>query len=241
MLEIIRNGENMRSDTPKIAIIIQARMNSSRLPGKIMMEWGERTMLERIVQRVSTSHLSDAIIVATTDSAVDDAVEALCTSMMVDCYRGSEHLVINRIVGAAQKCRADIVVRLTADNPFVDGSLIDLCLNEFLPRYPEIDYAANVDDCGFPFGLFVEVVKLNTLIDIMDDATAEEAEHVTLHIRKHKDQFTIKNILAKQRYPDINLSVDTIEDRVRLLSVFSTLYKKNPNFSLNDIANLEFN
>ena len=108
MLEIIRNGENMRSDTPKIAIIIQARMNSSRLPGKIMMEWGEGTMLERIVQRVSTSHLSDAIIVATTDSAVDNAVEALCTSMMVDCYRGSEHLVINRVVGAAQNISRDL-------------------------------------------------------------------------------------------------------------------------------------
>ncbi|MDB2513385.1 NTP transferase domain-containing protein [Alphaproteobacteria bacterium] len=231
----------MDPNTKKIAIIIQARMNSSRLPGKIMMEWGEGTMLERIVQRVRTSNLSDAIIVATTDTAVDDPVEALCKSMMVDCYRGSEHLVIKRIIGAAQKCRADIVVRLTADNPFVDGSLVDLCLDQFMALYPNIDYAANIDNCGFPFGLFVEIVKLNTLMSIMNDANAEEAEHVTLHIRKHKGRFTTRNIFAKQRFPEINLSVDTIEDRVRLLSVFNTLYEKNPNFSLNDIANIEFN
>ena len=228
----------MSCDATKIVIIIQARMNSSRLPGKIMMEWGEVTMLERIVQRVRTSTLSDAIIVATTDTELDDPVETLCNSMMIDCYRGSEHLVINRIIGAAQKCRADVVVRLTADNPFVDGRLVDLCLNQFLADYPEIDYAANVDCCGFPFGLFVEVVKLNTLEGIKDKVTAEEAEHVTLHIRKHKERFVLKNIFAERHYPDINLSVDTSEDRHRLLQIINTLYEENPNFSLSEIASV---
>lgn len=113
---------------PRTVVTIQARMGSSRLPGKVLADVAGRPMLQRVIERTATARRVDAVVVATTDSPADDPIANLCKSLGVACHRGSEHDVLGRILGAARAMGADIVVRVTADCPLLDGALIDECV-----------------------------------------------------------------------------------------------------------------
>lgn len=195
-------------------------------------------MLEQIIFRANTSKLAEQIVVATTEGEIDEPVRNICNSERIKCFSGSENNVLQRIIGAAEQTQADVVVRLTADNPFVDGKLVDMVVQSLLSDYSSLDYAANVDNCGFPYGLFAEAVKYKTLRTLAASANDEEKEHVTLKIRRNPETFSVKKILADRNYPDIKLTVDTAADRARLIKVFEKLQKKNPEFSLDEISNM---
>ena len=201
-------------------------MNSSRLPGKVLMDFGGKSMLNQIIDRIGSSRFSQSIVVATTNSDIDNPIENLCNFLKVKCYRGEEDFVLNRFIGAAHYTDANVLVRLTADNPFVDGYLVDQIVDEFLLDYPDLDYASNTDNCGFPFGLFVEVVQLDALIKCAQSATAEDQEHVTVQIRNNPQFFSIKRVFADYEFGPINLTVDTAGDRVRLIRLFNAMRRK---------------
>ena len=127
-----------------------------------MLDWHGAPMLQRLIERVSSSSKSDGVVVATSDTLADEVIETFCQRIGVDCFRGSENHVLQRFVKTAQAFNASIVVRLTCDNPFVHSELVDYAVAEFLKQYPEIDYVSNTDSLGFPYGLFVEVIKAST-------------------------------------------------------------------------------
>src|SRR5271155_1535944 len=115
----------------KTAAIVQARMGSSRLPGKVLMDLGGRTVLARVVRRLRRSTLLDEIMVATTHSTQDDAVVSECQRLAVSCFRGSEDDVLDRYYQAAQVCKADVLVRITSDCPLIDPGLVDGTIRAF--------------------------------------------------------------------------------------------------------------
>lgn len=229
----------MRYSPVSVITIIQARMNSSRLPGKVMLDWHGAPMLQRLIERVSSSSKSDGVVVATSDTSADDVIETLCRRIGTDCFRGSENHVLQRFVKTAQAFNASVAVRLTCDNPFVHSELVDYAVAEFLKRYPKIDYVSNTDSQGFPYGLFVEVIKTSTLEAICHDANPEEAEHVTLRIRNNPKYFNIWQLPVDRIYPNMSLSVDTEDDVRSLLPIFKSLANKKPKFGLSEIASIK--
>ncbi|MBI2454501.1 MAG: glycosyltransferase family protein, partial [Parcubacteria group bacterium] len=177
----------------KTAIIIQARMSSTRLPGKVMKNLSGRPMLWQVITRCQKSKLANQVIVATTERAEDAVIEELCRKMDIPCFKGSLANVLERYYRAATEIRADVVVRITSDCPLIDPVIIDLCLNEFAKN--KYDYISNVlpGDRTFPRGLDVEVFSFSALKTAFEKATETlETEHVTPYIwQNKKGHFTI--------------------------------------------------
>ncbi len=215
--------------------IIQARMASSRLPGKVLKPIADRPMLGWVVARAHRARLLDGVVVATTTDASDDAVAAWCAREGIPCYRGHPLDVLDRYYQAAMAYDADVVVRLTADCPFLDADLLD----DLLARFAEAgaDFAANrlPEPWGrsFPIGLDAEVFTLPALQRAWEEATApHQREHVTpyfyddvpveaLHFRAHAPRwretitprgFRIALLHAAEDWGSLRWTVDTPED-----------------------------
>lgn len=180
-------------------VIIQARMGSTRLPGKVLMKINNKeTLLEYMINRVKKCKLVDKIVVATSTEKRDDKIEDLCKSINVDVFRGSESDVLKRYVDCAVGHRFNTIVRLTADCPLVDPSVIDLCVSVF--ENNDFDYVANtcpIEKSMFPDGVDVEVFSYNSLYRANIYATdASDREHVTHFMWKYDNGFkthTVKN------------------------------------------------
>ena len=129
---------------PKVLIVIQARMNSSQLPGKIMYDFAGAPMLQRLIEKVLPSTKVDGLIVATSTNEKDDIVEKFCKENNFDVFRGSEKNVLSRFISIGLKYNADIIIRLTGDNPFVNAELVDFMTNKFLNKYILIIYQTMV-------------------------------------------------------------------------------------------------
>ncbi len=168
----------------RVVVVIQARMASSRLPGKVLLPLDDRPMLAWVVhaaRRVAQAH---QVVVATTTQPEDDAVEQWCTAHGVPCYRGAALDVLDRYYRAAQAFEAQVVVRLTADCPFLDPGLIDELLDRFLQAVPPLDFAANrlppPWGRSFPIGLDAEVMTAAALARAWREAREpHHREHVT--------------------------------------------------------------
>ena len=145
----------------KVSAIIQARMGSSRLPGKAMMKLEDKSLLEHVVLRVKKSKKIDEIILATTKKSEDDVLVDLCKKLKVLTFRGSEQNVLSRFYFAAKYFNANIIVRITADDPFKDPSIIDSVINKFIV-HKKYDYVSNNMVPTFPLGLDVEVFSIDT-------------------------------------------------------------------------------
>lgn len=201
----------------KIVGIIQARMASSRLPGKMIKNLGDYPLLRWVFERVRLSRLLDELILATTDAPEDDSLVTLAKQCDVSVYRGDCQDVLARFVGAAHQTHADIVVRICADNPFVAPEEIDRVVTAFLENRP--DYAFNhipKMKNGYPDGLGAEVLESRLLEKIERKALLPHyREHVTSYIWEHLDEFRIFAVPCPpslQGYPQMKLDVDTEED-----------------------------
>lgn len=227
----------MMSIKPKVAVIIQARMNSSRLPGKVLMDIAGEPMIGWLVKRVKSAKQTHMIIVATSDGIKDDPLAMFCEKNKINCYRGSETNVLQRMIEAAQFYNAEVIVRLTADNPFVSADLVDQMVSKFLSLYPNIDYVSNTDNSGFPFGLFVEVVKTNSLLAVQKSLPSpDQIEHVTLSFRQCSSIYQTYQVKSDLSMENVMLTIDTKDDLNRLNSDFKSLVKKDPNFNYLDMA-----
>jgi len=195
-------------------IIIQARMGSSRLPGKILMPFvGGYTFLEWVVDRVRTSNVADTVIVATTTNPFDDAVEELCVRRGYDYLRGSEEDVLDRYFEAAQKFQSRIMVRVMSDNPLVDIPEMDRLIET---RESEgLDYANN-HPAGLPVGTGSEVFTFEAFKRVAAEAKDPyEHEHVTPYFYRHLELFKQRNVepvVVHPFAPQVRLTLDTSED-----------------------------
>jgi spore coat polysaccharide biosynthesis protein SpsF len=222
-------------ETANIIAIIQARMGSSRLPGKVLAEIHGKPMIAWVVERARISRLLDAVVVATTVDASDDAVVAVCEARGYTYIRGRAADVLNRYVQAADMLSADIVVRLTGDCPLIDPGVIDTTIQAFLDSDPPAVYGSNRIVRTFPIGLDVEVMNFDALE--MANREAKEPyhrEHVTPYFYEDADRFPIVSVCADKDYGNYRWTVDTTEDLRFVREIFSRL-KDTDSFTWNDV------
>lgn len=195
----------------KVNAIIQARCGSTRLPGKIFMEINGKPLLWHVVNRLKYSKLIDDIVVATTTDNKDDDTEAWCNENKINCYRGSEDDVLNRFYGAATTFPCDIIVRVTADDPFKEPIIIDKIIRKLIDE--NLDLATNVLPPSFPEGLDCEVFTFDVL-QTMEKTTndAYDREHVTPYIYNNQDKFKIANVSSECQLSQYRWTIDNEED-----------------------------
>ena len=198
----------------KVVAIIQARMGSTRLPGKVLMDLAGEPMLARVVRRSRRATLLTDVVVATTTKPADDAIADACARYGWPCYRGSEDDVLDRYYQTAQVFKAEVVARITSDCPLIEPSVVDRTVKEFLDRQPGVDYACNfMPQRTFPRGLDVEVMNRDALSRAWrDDRDPAWREHVTLYIRRHPELFRLHGVMNDVDYSDMRWTVDESAD-----------------------------
>jgi spore coat polysaccharide biosynthesis protein SpsF len=207
----------------KIVFIVQARMTSTRLPGKVLMDLAGRPMLAQQIRRLRRCRMAHEIVIATTTNAADDPVTELAARERVHCFRGNEADVLSRYAGAARETGAEAIVRLTADCPLIDPETTDRVVQELLDHATECDYSANILHRTYPRGLDTEVFWRDTLerIDRMARSPAAR-EHVTVFARSERpDLFLCRSVTDEQDNSDLRWTVDTRED----FELVSALYR----------------
>ena len=206
----------------RIAAIVQARMGSTRLPGKIMKTIKNKPMLNYVFDRLELSKKLDDIILATTISPDDDALEEFARQRGIHCFRGSEDDVLDRYYEAAKKYEIDIIVRITSDCPLIDPEIVDEVLIAHLKNGG--DYTSNIIQRTYPRGLDTEAFNFDVLEYAYKNATEKyEREHVTYYIYTHPEKFQLHNVEAKGKLnrPDIRITVDTAEDYILIEKIFT--------------------
>ncbi|GAP05296.1 spore coat polysaccharide biosynthesis protein F, CMP-KDO synthetase homolog [Anaerolinea thermolimosa] len=220
-----------------VVTIVQARMASSRLPGKVLRELGGEPMLAWVVERCRRASTVNSVLVATTTDSADDPVVALCAERGWPVFRGSQFDVLDRFYQAARWAKADVVVRVTADCPLIDPKVVDQVVREFFER--EVDFAANrlppPWKRTFPIGLDTEVCTFSALERAWREATQKyEREHVMPYLYDEPGRF---KIFILQHEPDLGhlrWTVDTPEDLDLLRAIVSRL-KGRMDFSWEEV------
>ena len=203
----------MRNKSTGTVAIIQARMGSTRLAGKVLEDLAGQPMLARAVNRTRRAKTLNSIVVATTKQPADDAIVGLCKERGWPFFRGSEEDVLDRYYQAALAFEADVVVRITSDCPLIEPEIIDRMVSEFLSYQPDVDYVSNSLKRTFPRGLDVEVMSFDALKTVwQEDRDPASREHVTPYIRRHPEKFHIRNVANDTDYSYMRWTVDTIED-----------------------------
>ena len=209
--------------------IIQARMGSFRLPGKVMLKLNNITILEQIISSLSNSKFLDKIIVATTNLPEDDVLYDLTKKIGVDSFRGSSKNVLERYYKCAKLNRGDFIVRITGDSPLIDYNLTDKAIK--LCQDFDLDYVSNVLHLTYPLGYNSgEVFPFRILKKLYSSNHDKMSkEHVTYRIRKHPELYKVKEILAPKslRRPNWRFTIDYAEDYKFMKKLFSLLYTTN--------------
>lgn len=217
--------------------IMQARTTSTRLPRKVLLRLFEKTVVEHIITRVQAAKLVDGVCVATTTNTTDDEVATIAQACGASVYRGSENDVLDRFYQAAQQEQADVVIRITADDPFKDPAVIDQIVQTF--EWSGLDYVSNTLRPTYPEGIDVEVFSMKALVRAWQEATIpSEHEHVTPYIWKHPDRFQIRNVEYRENLSKMRWTLDKPEDWVFIQQVYDALYPKKPLFLMEDILQL---
>lgn len=217
---------------------IEARMGSTRLPGKVLAEVAGKPLLAHMVERLKRVRELDEIVIATTLNVADDPIIVLARELDIGCFRGSEDDVLQRVLLAAEANGADVVVETTGDCPLIDPSIVSEVIRRFLCD-PVVDYCSNIIERTFPDGMDVEVFWMDVLSEADRYATdPADREHVSTYIYHHPQQFRLRNVRAGTDRSDVRLTVDTPADLALVRTVFDGLYPDNPQFGLADILEL---
>lgn len=216
-----------------VGIILQARMSSTRLPGKVLRPLNGKPMLELILDRLKLSSKPDLIIVATTDTISDVPIRNQCSSWGVACYAGNELDVLDRFYHAAKEYDLSIIVRATADNPFVDPSIIDEAVDYFQSS-PDLQYVHYHD--GLPLGCAVEVFDFKALEKAWKQAEDMECrEHVTPYLYNPENGFSWeKHHSVGCDYSQYRFTVDEISDFQTVESIFEGITKPDEKITFSD-------
>ena len=225
---------------PRIIASIEARMGSSRLPGKVLMDVAGKPALTRLVNRLQRSKLLDGIVLATTTSRKDDALEAWAKTEGVSCHRGSEEDVLDRVVNAQLQMNSEIVVEVTGDCTLIDSAVIDLGIQTFLEN--DCDVVTNARKPFFPMGMDIQVYPLKKLAEvartIRDPAVRE---HVSLYFYEHPELYRIIHVFGPQTWhgPDYRFMLDYPEDLKFINEVYRYLEPKfGEDFGIEEIVAL---
>ena len=219
---------------PRSVAIIQARMSSSRLPGKVLMNLAGQTVLFHVVQRTLQME-ADLVLVATSSSPADDPIVELCDRYAWPCFRGSENDVLDRYYQAACEHKAEHIVRATADNPLVCPIQAKLALDHH--RKKEADYT-HIE--GLPLGTAAEVISFPALERAWHEARRpEEREHVTPYLYRH-GFFKLETVNASGdvRAPELRLTVDVEDDLKLIHRIYARLYREGEIIPLRDVVAL---
>jgi spore coat polysaccharide biosynthesis protein SpsF len=223
----------------KIVAIIEARMASTRLPGKVLMPLYGQPCLQRIIERLRKSKYLDDIIVATTINHTDDIIVDLCKKISCRYYRGSENDVLGRVAEAAELQNADIIVEITGDCPCIDWRHADYLIKDFFSG--EYDYVSNIIKRSFPRGFDTQVFAAAVLKEIKKiTQDPKYREHAALYIYTHPEKYRLKNWLAvdKMFWPELAITLDTKEDYELISKIYDKLYPVNADFSAEDVVDL---
>ena len=222
------------------AAIIQARCGSTRFPAKIFADLAGKPLIWHVVNRLTYCRRIDKTIIATTTCAGDDRLEEWATQQGLLTYRGEENNVLNRYYSAAKAIglkNEDIIIRITADDPFKEPALIDRVIEAV--ETGEAIFAYNNNPPTFPEGLDCEAFTMAALEKSEKESNdAYEREHVTQYMYRHPELFKGKNIAQKEDLSHLRLTLDTQEDYKMAQEVYHRLYKKDAVFTLNDMLNL---
>lgn len=225
-----------------VGAIIQARMTSNRLPGKVLMDLGGRPVLQRVIERAREAKLVDIVIVATTDNATDDPIINLCDTLKCDYFRGSEEDVLSRVLGAAKAFNLSTIVEITADCPLIDWNHIDQLVRKHLEE--PADMTTNIDDRSFPRGYDIRVFNTSVLERVNKEVdNSVDRQHVSTWMYlnpKGKKNYTCLNMSAPkgQNRPDLEVTLDTQEDYELLQWIYGAGKDYNLDLTCQDVINL---
>jgi spore coat polysaccharide biosynthesis protein SpsF (cytidylyltransferase family) len=221
----------------KIAAIIQARMGSTRLPGKVMIEIAGKPMLWHIIDRLKRAELIHSIVIATTTKEIDKPIVKLAEDSGTGSYTGSEEDVLDRYYQAAKEFAVDAIVRITADCPLIDPRVLDRVIQRYLEG--DCDYASNTLKSTYPDGIDVEVFSYAALETAWKEARlASEREHVTPYIWKNPNKFRLANVENDVDLSYLRWPVDEKEDLEFVRQVYKHLYKEGHIFYMKDVLGL---
>lgn len=215
-----------------ISVIIQARMGSTRLPGKVLKDISGQPVLWHVINRIKKSKYISKIIVATTENKEDNEIYEYCNQKHIDVFRGSSDDVLDRYYKCAKRFDCKNIVRITADCPLHDAVVVDKVIEVYLGG--NYDYASNTFKYTYPDGLDTEVFSFKVLEEAWKNAKlSSEREHVTPYIRKN-NEYKKLNVLADKKYPIYRLTLDYDEDYNFIKSIYEGIGKLD--FSLDDVV-----
>jgi len=218
----------------KVVAIIQARMGSSRLPGKVLAEVCGKPILHYVISRARQARTLNLVVVATSDDSTDDVIEEFCEINRVQYFRGSQSDVLDRHYHAAKHFHADAIVRLTADCPLLDPIVIDEVVRTFVSG--KFDYVSSAEN--YPDGLDTEIFSWKALKKTWQEARLlSEREHVTSYIIKNPRRFRLGSVINDQDLSHMRWTVDEPEDLELVRRVYQALVHK-PIFGMHDILAL---
>ena len=221
-----------------IAFIVQARMTSTRLPGKVMRPVLGKPLLEYQIERLSKVPDIDKIIIATTSNDTDQPIIDFCVSRGLSFFRGSETDVLSRYYGAAVQYGVSTIIRVTSDCPVIDPEVLTDLIRLFRSE-PNIDYASNTLERSFPRGLDAEIFTFTALENAQMNATTSfQREHVTPYFYQNPHLFALKSLKCAHDYSAFRLTVDTAEDLQLITELITEMYPHKPAFGLEDIIEL---
>lgn len=221
----------------RVLAVLQARVSSTRLPGKVLKPLLGEPMLIRQIERVQRSRLIEKLVVATSIDSSDDALVDILSQTGVAHFRGSLDNVLERFYQAAKPYQPEHVVRLTGDCPLADPMLIDAAINAHLGD--GADYTSTALNPTYPDGLDVEVIRFHALERAWREAgLPSEREHVTSYIYHHPELFRLKSVEQAENMSTLRWTVDEPADFAFVERVYGELYPVNPAFAMNDVLAL---
>lgn len=223
----------------RVVATIEARMTSSRLPGKVLMPALGEPMLMHLVRRLRAVPSIDAIVIATTVNATDDPIAAFAQANGVEVYRGSEHDVLARVIGAAESANAEVVVEITGDCPVIDPDLVEQTIRMFFNH--RADYVANSLVRSYPDGMDTQVMWLEALKSAAARTTDKlDREHVSRYIWRNPEIYRLVNLVAPPslHWPELGLTLDEQSDYELLKKLIETLGPQDLLFGCADMIRL---
>jgi len=209
---------------PRFIASIEARMGSTRLPGKVLMDVGGQPALTRLLRRLRRAAKLDGIVLATTASPDDDVLVDWARAENVTCFRGSEDDVLARVVGAQRMMKSDVVVEVCGDTPLLDPAVIDMAIEAFSANACHV--VTTTRRPAFPDGVDAEVFRLSDLEDIARDVTDTAVrEHVSLYFYEHPERYRIHDLAAPATWqrPELRLVLDETRDLDLIRAVYARL------------------
>jgi spore coat polysaccharide biosynthesis protein SpsF len=207
---------------PRVVAVVQARLSSRRLPGKILKQLAGRPSLDYLLESLQRCTALSGVVLATSIDPSDDATAAYAAARALPCHRGSLDDVAGRLLAAARELRADAFVRVNGDSPLLDPRLVDEAVRLFFEGGADI--VSNVHPRSFPKGQSVEVISIPAMQRAVNAmTTAHEREHVTPHFYARDGEFVIRSFQADAPRPEVQLSIDSPEDFARCEAILDSL------------------